>query len=772
MSALVQNSNQIEDPSPKKNGTRMSAAPKPQKSFWTVNRKLLLPSVALMVTLALGLVSYIAYFIVQRNQAEAARDLNRVESSVQGNLTEIQTLSLALASEMASSPQVQAAFASQDRQALQDLTLPIFETVQKDFAVKQYQFILPPATSFLRLHQLDKYDDDLSSFRFTVLAANSTQTPVGGIEIGRGGLGVRGEVPVFYKSKYIGVVDVGIDIGPAFLENLKKQFGVDAQIMLEKNAAQTATFTGATSEISGPTPDLLLQSSTFSEPIYTNPTAYSSALKGEKIISRVTTVNGITYSVISSPLRDYSGNVIGVLDLFINRTDIIAAQSRSLILVIVFSVLATIIGAFVLVRTINSTIRPIGILTETASALAGGDLERQAIVHTNDEFSLLANTFNDMTAQLRNSITTLEQRVVDRTKALSTVAEISTAASTIMETNKLLQEVVDLSKNRFGFYHAHIYLLNEAGDTLVLASGAGEPGRQMIAKGLSIPLEREQSLVARSARERKGITVNDVTQAPDFLPNPLLPDTRSELAVPMIIGENVIGVFDVQSDTVGRFTEADINIQTTLASQIASAVQNARLYSQAELARQEAKSLVDFAAEGIAILDLETELWAEPNENFARTFGMTREEMVRTGPKIMSPPTQPDGRNSVEKAIEMINTAMEKGSHRFEWVHTTAQGTEFDCEIGLVRLPGDHPRLRQSLQDITERKRLQDQVAQRARQQESLNLITQKIQGATTVEAALQIAARELGHTLGMKSTLVTLDPENPTGERKEIVNG
>jgi len=347
------------------------------------------------------------------------------------------------------------------------------------------------------------------------------------------------------------------------------------------------------------------------------------------------------------------------------------------------------------------------------------------------------------------------------------VAEVSTAASTILETDKLLQQVVDLAKERFDFYHAHIYLLNEAGDTLVLASGAGEPGRKMVAEGRKIALDREQSLVARAARERKGVTVNDVTAEPDFLPNPLLPDTHSELAVPMMVGEQVIGVFDVQSEIVGRFTDADIAIQTTLASQVASAVQNARLYTRAETALQEAKSLVDNATEGIAIIDLETALWAEPNENFARLFGMTREEMVTTGPSVMSPPRQPDGRDSTEKATEMINTAMEKGSHRFEWVHTTKQGTEFDCEIGLVRMPGNRPRLRQSILDITERKRLQDLTARRAQQQEALNTITQKIQSATTIESALQVTARELGHALGMKPTLVTLEPENLNGEHK-----
>ena len=175
-----------------------------------------------------------------------------------------------------------------------------------------------------------------------------------------------------------------------------------------------------------------------------------------------------------------------------------------------------------------------------------------------------------------------EEAIVQRAGQLATVARVSSAAATILDTDKLLQEVVNLTKEQFNLYHSHIYLLNEAGDTLVLAAGAGEPGRQMVTEGRSIPLNREQSLVARAARERQGVIVNDVTQAPDFLANPLLPDTRSELAVPLIVGDKVLGVFDVQSDSVDRFTPEDVNIQSTLASQIAVALQNVRAFSQAQ----------------------------------------------------------------------------------------------------------------------------------------------------------------------------------------------
>jgi putative methionine-R-sulfoxide reductase with GAF domain/CHASE3 domain sensor protein len=263
-----------------------------------------------------------------------------------------------------------------------------------------------------------------------------------------------------------------------------------------------------------------------------------------------------------------------------------STQIFTISIVTVFIVLAvSVVLALTLSRQITN---PILSLTNTAQEISGGKFDIQAQVNSADEVGTLAQTFNIMTVRLGQAFADVNRRAAE----LATVAEVGTATATILQTDRLLQEVVDLTKERFNLYHSHIYLLDEAGENLVLASGAGEPGRQMKAKGLSIPLNREQSLVASAARERKGVTVNDVTQAPDFLPNPLLPDTRSELATPMIVGGKVIGVFDVQSDVVGRFTESDINIQTTLASQVATSIQNVRSFEQSK-AEADLESLVN-----------------------------------------------------------------------------------------------------------------------------------------------------------------------------------
>ncbi len=187
----------------------------------------------------------------------------------------------------------------------------------------------------------------------------------------------------------------------------------------------------------------------------------------------------------------------------------------------------------------------------------------------------ILTTFADITDRIR-----AQEDAARRAAELATVAEISTKTATTLDPDQLLQLVTDLTKERFGLYHAHIYLVDEAAGTLLLTAGAGDVGRQLVAERHAIPLDAQRSLVARAARERTAVIVNDVRSEPDFLPNPLLPETRSEMAVPLIVGEQVLGVFDVQSETAGYFTEREANIYTTLAAQVGVALQNARLYAE------------------------------------------------------------------------------------------------------------------------------------------------------------------------------------------------
>jgi signal transduction histidine kinase len=122
----------------------------------------------------------------------------------------------------------------------------------------------------------------------------------------------------------------------------------------------------------------------------------------------------------------------------------------------------------------------------------------------------------------------------------------------------------------------------------------------MLERGHSIPLDAERSLVARAARSKEIVLANDVTQEPDFLPNPLLPETRSEVAVPAIAGGAVLGVFDVQHNVPGYFTEADLDVFATLTGQITTALQNAGLFEEIQQAAERLKEVDRLKSEFLA----------------------------------------------------------------------------------------------------------------------------------------------------------------------------
>jgi signal transduction histidine kinase len=207
-----------------------------------------------------------------------------------------------------------------------------------------------------------------------------------------------------------------------------------------------------------------------------------------------------------------------------------------------------------------------------------------ALYETHLEAADLVATVADRLGSHLEALRLLEQTELSRQQLdkraaeLETVAKVSTAVTTILDPVPLLQSVVDLTKYSFGLYHAHIYLIK--GDFLVLKAGAGKIGLQMISEQHTLHIDIEPSVVTKVARTRQGIIVNDVMSNPNYLPHPLLPGTKSELAVPLIIGDHLLGVFDVQSSTPNRFSEDDLRTYSTLAAQVSVALRNAELYAE------------------------------------------------------------------------------------------------------------------------------------------------------------------------------------------------
>ena len=260
------------------------------------------------------------------------------------------------------------------------------------------------------------------------------------------------------------------------------------------------------------------------------------------------------------------------------KTQKIDDLSGGIILQLIVSLLITSLagGAAILV-----ILNPIIQLSNFASRLDSGELEEQ--FDTTDlegELAILAKNLNNLAVRVRGSIATLEQRVAEQTQALKTSVEVSRRLSTILNERQLVIEVVEQLKTAFDYYHVHIYLIEEGTGDLIMAGGTGDAGAAMLGGGHKI--SRGKGLVGRAAETNMPILVSDTSEDPSWLPNPLLPETASEAAVPITIADQVLGVLDIQQNKTDGLKQEDIDLLQSLANQIAIALLNARSYTEAQ----------------------------------------------------------------------------------------------------------------------------------------------------------------------------------------------
>ncbi len=314
-----------------------------------------------------------------------------------------ETKSLKMAMEiLLSNENVEKLFAEQNRDSLKKTLLPLFNNVLKaKYGIAQFQFHTPPATSFLRLHKPEKFGDDLSSFRESVVEANKKEMVLAGVEVGRGGPGLRVVNPIKFNGNHIGTVEFGGSLTKIF-EGVSSALKLDYAIGIDKSVFQKAHRFG---EKNG---DVINGSTIFYK--YTNK-SYASILKEIPLDDKIRKINvgDKNFAVISIPLTDFGNRQIGVITLFNDITANIQYAYSTLwtsILIILLS--AVIIGVLGYIISTKLITKPLLKISEFMNRISKGDLRASLDIKSEDEFRSLGNSIMTFLNNLKEIISNIQ----------------------------------------------------------------------------------------------------------------------------------------------------------------------------------------------------------------------------------------------------------------------------------------------------------------------------------------------------------------------------
>lgn len=248
---------------------------------------------------------------------------------------------------------------------------------------------------------------------------------------------------------------------------------------------------------------------------------------------------------------------------------------------ILFSVLVLALGVCYAYYVSRSVSDPINELIATFQQAELGDLTVRAPVSATDELGIVTMHFNRTIARLESLQNTLEQQVAERTKFLEASNEVGHVASSSLDPDELLARVINLFTDQFGYYFAAIYLLDPSEKWAEIREATGEIGK-LLKQNRQRHEVSGRSMVGSAVREKTAKIAQIASEEKIRFQNPLLPYTRSEIALPLLVGDRVLGALDVQSMKESDFTPDVIRTMQSMASHVAIALENARLYQEAQ----------------------------------------------------------------------------------------------------------------------------------------------------------------------------------------------
>lgn len=472
-----------------------------------------------------------------------------------------------------------------------------------------------------------------------------------------------------------------------------------------------------------------------------------------------------------APFYRPDGTREGVVGLDISAQALTSARANTLRstlwTILLLLPLFALIGWFIGGRLAN----PISRLTEGALRITSGDFSYRTSAETNDEVGLLSEAFNEMARKVDGLVSGLEQRVQERTSALEeqthalnelsqnqqrraaelqTVAQVGRAITSVQNLQELLPRIARVVSAQFGFYHVGIFLLSEDGKFAVLSAANSAGGQRLLEKGHRMRVG-ESGMVGYTSSSGNPRIALDTDQDQIFSQNPELPETHSEMTLPLKIGAQIIGVLDVQSEKINAFDTRDLEILSILADQVSVALQNARLFESTQ------KSLAEAETTYRRYISHEWQKVSADGERLGYRYSLKGAQ--RLNQPLETPETREAVRSGEEQLIQEKTTRLaiplKLRGEVIGLIHvqTNTQRPLLEDEIDISRAIAGRVSL------AIENARLVEESQSRAALESTLGTISSRLTASVNMRNILQTAVEELGRT--MPGSEITLQLRN-----------